>query len=94
MSNKEAEGVEAPPKDSSPNAEPARQLLDPARAEAVEAKDRGKPIPGGEPACPLCGRTMVRHVEKHPAPRGGNSPFRVRLVCGSHDCGAWTVYDW
>ncbi len=94
MSNKEAEETEAPQEGGRPDDEPARQLLDPSRAEAVEAQDRGKPIPGGEPACPLCGAAMVRHVEKHPAPRGGNSPFRVRLVCGSDDCGAWTVYDW
>lgn len=94
MSNKEAEEAEAPPEDGTLDDEPARQLLDPSRAEAVEAQDRAKPIPGGEPACPLCGAAMVRHVEKHPAPRGGRSPFRVRLVCNSHDCGAWTVYDW
>lgn len=94
MSNKEAEEAEAPTESGRTADEPARQLLDPSRAEAVEAQDRSKPIPGGEPACPLCGAVMVRHVEKHPAPRGGNSPFRVRLVCRSADCGAWTVYDW
>lgn len=74
-------------------AEPGR-LLDPWKAEAVEADDRKKPIPGGEPDCPLCGSDMIRHVEKHPAPRGGSSPFRVRLTCSSEECGAWTVYDW
>jgi hypothetical protein len=94
MSNKEAEDAEAPADGGRPDDEPVRQLLDPARAEAVEAQDRGRPIPGGEPACPLCGITMVRHVEKHPAPRGGSSPFRIRLVCRSAHCGAWTVYDW
>lgn len=70
------------------------RLLDPWKAEAVEAEDRRRPIPGGEPECPLCGADMVRHVEKHPAPRDGGSPFRVRLVCDSDECGAWTVYDW
>jgi len=70
------------------------RLLDTWKAEAVEAADRRSPIPGGEPECPLCGADMVRHVEKHPAPRAGGSPFRVRLVCGSDECAAWTVYDW
>lgn len=70
------------------------RLLDPSSAEAAEAADREKPIPGGEPDCPLCGVEMLRHVEKHPAPRGDDSPFRVRLVCSSDECGAWTVYDW
>lgn len=70
------------------------RLLDPWKAEAVEAEDRQSPIPGGEPPCPDCGATMVRHVEKHPAPRGAGSPFRVRLCCPAAGCGAWTVYDW
>ena len=70
------------------------RLLDPSNADAVEAADREKPIPGGAPHCPLCGSEMLRHVEKHPAPRGDDSPFRVRLVCPSDECGAWTVYDW
>ena len=70
------------------------RLLDPSSADAVEAADREKPIPGGEPECPMCGTEMLRHVEKHPAPRGDDSPFRVRLVCPSDECGAWTVYDW
>ena len=70
------------------------RLLDPWKAEALEADDRRKPTPGNEPSCPLCGGTMTRHVEKHPAPTGGGSPFRVRLVCGADECGAWTVYDW
>lgn len=94
MSNKEAEQAEAPAEGDRLSDGPARQLLDPTRAEAVETQDRAKPIPGGEPACPLCGAGMVRHVEKHPAPRGGSSPFRVRLVCHAENCGAWTVYDW
>ncbi|HUF55096.1 MAG TPA: hypothetical protein VMM55_00895 [Thermohalobaculum sp.] len=85
MSNNETTGEPAPE---------TGRLLDPWKAEAVEADDRARPTPGGEPACPLCGADMVRHVEKHPAPRGGASPFRVRLVCRSADCGAWTVYDW
>lgn len=69
-------------------------LLDPVSGDRLEEADRKRPIPGGEPACPLCGEAMVRHVEKHPAPRGGRSPFRVRLVCSSGECAAWTVYDW
>jgi len=76
------------------NDETGGKLLGPDRAAAVEATDRSKPIPGGEPQCPECSSVMARHVEKHPAPRGGGSPFRVRLVCSSEDCGAWTVYDW
>jgi len=109
MSNNESGGDEAldgPSGDSPPKPvlervkepvdppPPAGRLLDPWKAEAVEAEDRGKPIPGGEPDCPLCGAEMVRHVEKHPAPRAGDSPFRVRLVCSSEKCAAWTVYDW
>lgn len=70
------------------------RLLDPWKAEAVEAEDRQSPIPGGEPECPLCGAEMVRHVEKPPAPRAGGSSFRVRLVCSADECAAWTVYDW
>ncbi|TDJ48924.1 MAG: hypothetical protein E2O48_01690 [Gemmatimonadetes bacterium] len=69
-------------------------LLGPEQAQAAETADRNKPVPGGEPACPECASTMLRHVEKHPAPRAGSSPFRVRLVCSSEDCGAWTIYDW
>jgi hypothetical protein len=69
-------------------------LITPDAAEQLEQEDRKKPIPGGEPSCPTCGAPMVRHVEAHPAPRGGDSPFRVRLVCSSNDCRAWTVYDW
>lgn len=69
-------------------------LLEPRQAELAEQNDREKPGPGGEPDCPLCGTKMVRLVEKHPAPRGDDSPFRVRLVCSSGECRAWTVYDW
>ncbi len=70
------------------------QLLDPDTADRVEAADRKRPIPGGEPDCPVCGMKMVRRVERHPAPSGGRSPFRVRLACSDVQCGAWTVYDW
>lgn len=77
-----------------PEFRPDGPLLDPEISESLEADDRKRPIPGGEPGCPLCGTTLVRHVEKHPAPRGGASPFRVRLVCPADECRAWTVYDW
>ncbi|MGD8495245.1 MAG: hypothetical protein PVF05_03585 [Gemmatimonadales bacterium] len=81
--------------DALPKAPPdTGRLLDPWQAEAVEAEDRRNPIPGGEPECPSCGAAMTRHVEKHPAPRAGATPFRVRLVCSSEACSAWTVYDW
>jgi len=76
------------------NDETATRLLGPEQAQAAEAQDRSKPIPGGEPLCPECESPMLRHVEKHPAPRASSSPFRVRLVCASDECGAWTVYDW
>lgn len=69
-------------------------MLDPEQARTLEKADRQDPIPGGEPECPACGAGMVRSVEKHPAPRSDDSPFRVRLVCGSDECGRWTVYDW
>jgi len=69
-------------------------LLDPEAGDALEAEDRLKPIPGGEPDCPRCATKMIRKVERYPAPRGGSSPFRVRLVCPGVECGAWTVYDW
>jgi hypothetical protein len=69
-------------------------LLDPEASEVLEAEDRKKPIPGGEPDCPRCGTRMTRKVERYPAPRGGSSPFRVRLVCPDGQCGVWTVYDW
>ena len=70
------------------------ELLDPIVASRVEEEDRKRPIPGGEPECPACGAKMVRRVERYPAPHGGSSPFRVRLVCPEGSCGAWTVYDW
>lgn len=69
-------------------------LLDAEQAEAIEEADRAKPGPGGEPDCPACGAKMVRLVERHPAPRADDSPFRVRLVCSARACGRWTVYDW
>ena len=69
-------------------------LLDPEASDALEARDRKKPIPGGEPDCPRCETKMIRKVERDPAPRGGSSPFRVRLVCPNASCGAWTVYEW
>ena len=74
--------------------EDAGALLDPEASDRLEAEDRKKPIPGGEPECPRCATKMTRRVERYPAPRGGSSPFRVRLVCPSDRCGAWTVYDW
>lgn len=69
-------------------------LLDAERAQELEARDRAKPGPGGQPDCPECGSRMVRLVEKHPAPRSDDSPFRVRLVCSAEECRRWTVYDW
>lgn len=60
----------------------------------LERDDREKPIPGGEPACPVCGAKTSRRVESHPAPRSDQSPFRVRLVCTSADCRRWTIYNW
>ncbi len=76
------------------DAEESSALLDPEAGDRLEAEDRKKPIPGGEPECPRCSTRMTRRVEKYPAPRGGTSPFRVRLVCPNGECGAWTVYDW
>lgn len=72
----------------------AAVLLDPEASDLLEAEDRKKPIPGGEPDCPRCATKMTRRVEKYPAPRGGSSPFRVRLVCPNKQCRSWTVYDW
>lgn len=69
-------------------------LLGPDESDALEARDREHAGPGGEPDCPRCGTKMVRRVEEHRAPRAHDSPFRVRLLCVSQDCGAWTVYDW
>lgn len=76
---------------SEPNLGP---LLDREQAEALEGHDRRHSGPGGEPECPRCGAGMVRLVEEHRAPRGDESPFRVRLICSSGECRAWTVYDW
>jgi len=69
-------------------------LLETEQSEALEAHDREHSGPGGEPDCPLCSTGMVRLVETHRGPRSDDSPFRVRLVCGSDGCRAWTVYDW
>lgn len=77
-----------------PMHEPAGPLLDLEESAALEARDRDHPGPGGEPDCPRCGTSMVRRVEEHRAPRSDDSPFRVRLLCASEECGAWTVYDW
>ncbi len=74
--------------------EPGESLLyDVEQARELERLDRGKPFPGAEPRCPLCEAKVVRHVEAHPYPRG-DSPFRVRLVCGNPSCRRWTLYDW
>lgn len=69
-------------------------LLQAEQGEALEAHDREHAGPGGEPACPVCDCPMARLVEEHRAPRSDDSPFRVRLVCSSEECRAWTVYDW
>ena len=69
-------------------------LLDPEKGETLEARDREHSGPGGEPACPLCETVMARLVEEHRAPRSDPSPFRVRLICTSAECGAWTAYNW
>jgi hypothetical protein len=42
----------------------------------------------------VCEAPMARMVERHPAPRTDESPFRVRLVCTSTECRRWTIYDW
>jgi hypothetical protein len=95
MSEQEAPVEERDEERSDPDSgPPAGSLLDPESSVELEAADREKPIPGGEPDCPRCGTRMTRRVERHPAPRGGSSPFRVRLVCPKEECGAWTVYDW
>lgn len=70
------------------------RLLDAEQAAELETRDRAKPGPGAEPDCPVCGSDMVRLVERHPAPRSDDSPFRVRLLCSSEECRRWTVYDW
>ncbi len=63
-------------------------------AAELERLDREKPIPGSEPSCPVCDHKVARLVERHPAPRADDSPFRVRLICTNPDCQRWTVYDW
>ncbi|MEE9471933.1 MAG: hypothetical protein V3W32_09495 [Gemmatimonadota bacterium] len=70
------------------------RMLDPEQAAELERLDREHPTAGGEPECPVCSTRMVRHVEKHVAPRSGGSPFRIRLVCPSEECGRWTTYNW
>ena len=62
-------------------------LLHFEEGEALENHDRKHAGPGGEPDCPRCGATMVRRVEQHRGPRSDDSPFRIRLICGSGDCG-------
>lgn len=69
-------------------------LYDARHAKELESSDRERPIPGGEPICPVCGSRTVRQVESHPAPRSDDSPFRVRLVCSNDECRRWTVYNW
>ena len=69
-------------------------MLDHEQAAALEKLDRDHPTAGGEPECPVCSNRMVRHVERHKAPRSDESAFRVRLVCPSPECGRWTVYNW
>ena len=69
-------------------------MYDVNHAKALEGADRKNPIPGGEPDCPVCGSKIVRLVEQHKSLGTGESPFRVRLVCGNADCRRWTVYDW
>lgn len=69
-------------------------LLHFEEGDALETHDRKHAGPGGEPECPRCGTAMVRSVEKHRGPRSDESPFRVRLVCGSAACRAWTLYNW
>jgi hypothetical protein len=69
-------------------------LLESAEAAKLERADRENPIPGGEPACPVCGAKMARLVEEHQSPHMGASPFRVRLICSNQECRCWTVYNW
>lgn len=63
-------------------------------AKELERADRGNPIPGGEPQCPVCGAKTARLVESHPSPHSGDSPFKVRLICNGEDCRRWTIYNW
>ncbi len=68
-------------------------LYRPEHAAQLERADRANPIPGGEPACPVCGAKIARLVEEHPSPHS-SSPFRVRLLCTNEECRRWTVYSW
>ncbi len=69
-------------------------LYDSDHSKKLESADRGNPIPGGEPACPVCGKKTVRLVETRHAPAASASSFRVRIVCSNEECRRWTVYDW
>ncbi len=69
-------------------------LYDSDHSRKLETADREKPIPGGEPTCPVCGKKTVRLVESRLAPSASGSPFRVRLICSNEECRRWTVYDW
>ncbi len=69
-------------------------LYESAHAAELERADRENPIPGGEPACPVCGAKIARLVEAPHGPPSTGSPFRVRLVCTGEDCRRWTVYNW
>lgn len=69
-------------------------LYDSDHSKKLETADRENPIPGGEPACPVCGQKTVRLVEAHHAPSAAKTAFRVRLVCSNQECRRWTVYDW
>ncbi len=64
------------------------------QATDLERLDRKNPIPGAEPACPVCESRTHRMVEAHPAPRSDDSPFRVRLICRNDECRRWLVYNW
>ena len=72
----------------------SRPLYDVGQAAELERLDREKPIPGGEPSCPVCGSRTFRLVEAHPAPRNDESPFRVRLICRNDECQRWHIYNW
>jgi len=69
-------------------------LYEEKQAAELERADRNNPIPGGEPACPVCGAKLARLVEAHQAPSAGTSPFRVRLICSNEECRRWTIYNW
>ena len=42
----------------------AGAMLDPEASDSLEAEDRKKQIPGGEPDCPRCATKMTRRVER------------------------------